>query len=654
MDTGGTFTDFVWFDGTRLHTCKVLSTPDAPERSILAGIEKLGLVEAMRAGTLRIVHGTTIATNAALQGKGARTAFITNAGFTDLLTIGRQAREDLYALHVAPAQPPVPPSLCFGVSARIDAHGQQIARPDTAQLAALAQELVESGAEAVAISLLFSYLDPEQEAEIARAMPPGLYVSCSSDVLPRIGEYERAVATWLNARLGPLVAGYLERLQRLAAPSTLAIMQSDGMHVPAEQAPQRAVRLLLSGPAGGLAAAGLLGRITDTDHLLTFDMGGTSTDVAAILGEPQLTAEGRIGSLPLAVPALNIHTIGAGGGSLAHVDEGGILHVGPQSAGATPGPACYGQGGLQATVTDANVVLGRLPASRALGGSLMLEAGAAHAALSTLGHQLGVTAEQAAVGVVELANEHMAAALRQVSVARGLDPATFTLCCFGGAGGLHVCDLADLLQIRTIIVPVHAGIFSALGMLAAAPGRSLTLTREWRLDAIESDTVEQTFADMESTLQDDMMGSGVPDTAIRFRRTAELRYAGQSFTLTLPWRSMTAMADAFHHLHRQTYGHAFPQRALELVHLGVQAHTQPGLTAFPPPATALKESEAGETRLIGHAEPVPVYARNALPAKTTIEGPALICEETTTTFVKAGWQATSTEGGAILLQTRPV
>ncbi len=629
----------------------MLSTPDAPERAILQGVEQLGLGAHLRAGRLRIIHGTTIATNAALQGQGARTALICNEGMTDLLTIGRQARDALYSLHVPAIEPPVPADLCFGVDARTGTAGESLRSPSTAALARLAREVTARRVEAVAVSLLFSYLAPEQEQRIAAALPEGLFVSCAHDVLPRIGEYERTVATWLNARLGPLVAGYLGRLRELTAPSTLAVMQSDGMTLPAADAPRRAVRLLLSGPAGGLAAAGLAAREQGLSDLLTFDMGGTSTDVAALQGEPRLTAEGAIGPYPLAIPSLDIHTIGAGGGSLASVDQGGILHVGPNSAGADPGPACYGRGGAEATVTDANVVLGRLPASLPLGGSLQLDEAAARAALGRLGSRLGISAGQAAAGVVQLANEHMAAALRRVSVARGLDPAGFSLCCFGGAGGLHVCELAELLRIRQVLVPVHAGIFSALGMLAAAPGRSRSVTREIPLRDADPAVLEREYAGLERALRDELLASASPGTTVHCRRTAELRYAGQSFTLTLPWQSVADTAAAFHQLHKNTYGHAFPGLAVELVHVGVQAHTAPGLARFPAADATPGAARAGVVAVSGCPDPVPLYRREALAAGARIPGPALISEQTTITYVKSGWHAHRTLSGSLLLRT---
>ncbi len=651
IDTGGTFTDFVLYDGRQMRTCKVLSTPGAPEQAIRTGIRILGLEERLQQGALHIVHGTTIATNAALQGQGARTALITNRGLTDLLTIGRQARQELYQLAVPALRPPVPAAWCFAADCRLDADGNTLQELTAEDLARLATAVSAADVQAVAINLLFSFHNAAHEERIAQALPAHLFVSRSSEVLPRNGEYERGIATWLNARLGPLVQGYLARMHSYCAPSPVAIMQSDGLTVDAETAPRRAARLLLSGPAGGVAAARLLAQCSGHDRLLTFDMGGTSTDVAAVQDACQLTHEGRIGDWPLAVPMLDIHTIGAGGGSLAHVDAGGILHVGPASAGADPGPACYGQGGKQATVTDANLVLGRLPADQPLGGELRLDRSAALRALEDIGRQLGTSATEAAAGIINLANDHMAAALRQVSVARGLDPASFALCCFGGAGGLHVCELADLLRIRTILIPPHAGIFSALGMLAAAPGRSRTLTREWNLDAVSDESVNTLYAQLEKDACQELYATGVTADQVRTQRTGELRYLGQSFTLSLPWTSRDEVRRDFHQLHQQTYGHSFPGQAVELVHLGVQVETDASLTEFPDSAgddTAV--TPTARVRIAGIAHPVPVYPRGSLQAGVSLAGPLLVTEPTTTALIAEHWNLRMISTGTLLLE----
>ena len=472
VDTGGTFTDFVCLDGAEVRVHKVLSTPAAPERAILQGIRELGL----QGQSYYLVHGSTVATNAVLEGKGVRTAYVTNRGLGDLLSIGRQARRELYNLQPRAGLPPVPAELCFEVGGRLGADGQLVEPLDEEELRQLADLLQSLGVEAVAINLLFSYLDERFECRIEQALPGDLFVSRSSYVLPQQGEYERGIGTWMNAWVGPRVQGYLQRLKQAIEPSPLHVMQSSALTIDAEQAARRAVNLLLSGPAGGLMGALATGEKLGLTRLLTLDMGGTSTDVALIDGQVQLTSEGSIGRYPVAVPMVDMHTIGAGGGSLARVDEGGMLVVGPESAGADPGPACYGRGGRESTVTDANLVLGRLRPAAFLGGDMRLDWQAALAVLSQLGEAMGLTAEQAALGVIALANEHMAQALRVISVERGIDPRDYTLLAFGGAGGLHVCALADALAMRRVLVPMHAGVLSALGMLAAPRGRQLSHT----------------------------------------------------------------------------------------------------------------------------------------------------------------------------------
>ena len=433
VDTGGTFTDFVVADGARLRVHKVLSTPDAPERAILQGIRELGLP----AGALALIHGSTVATNAVLEGKGVRTLMVTNRGFTDLLTIGRQARSQLYNLQPPAVAPPVPAEACHGTGGRLGADGTVLEPLTEADLADLRRAVEAVGPGAVAVNLLFSYLDDRFERRIAEVLPRDLFVSLSSEVLPEIREYERGMATWLNAYVGPLVEGYVRRLQTALPGSSVSVMQSSGDTVSADQAAGQAVRMLLSGPAGGLVGAAFVAGLGGHQRLLSFDMGGTSTDVALIEGRPGLTTEGRIGPYPVAVPMVDMHTIGAGGGSIARLDAGGMLQVGPQSAGAFPGPACYGLRGDRPTVTDANLVLGRLRADAFLGGAMRLDQAASEGALDRLAASMGCSRTEAAQGIIAVADEHMARALRAISVQRGEEPRDFTLVSFGGAGGLR-------------------------------------------------------------------------------------------------------------------------------------------------------------------------------------------------------------------------
>ena len=440
IDTGGTFTDFVLLRDNVLSVHKVLSTPSAPELAILQGIHELGLDRLADDMTLFIVHGSTVATNAVLESKGVSTAYITNHGLGDILTIGRQTRQQLYQLQPEPVPPPVPRDHCLETGGRLSANGDTIDPLTDQDLQQLLTQLRQLQPRAVAINLLFSYLDDRAERAIAGIIPKHIFVSRASQILPECKEYERGIATWLNAYVGPLVEGYLQRLATGVAHARISVMQSSGGTIAAEHAGQQAVNMLLSGPAGGIAGAKYMGDCAQHSRLLTFDMGGTSTDVALIDGELQLITEGRIGHYPVAVPMVDMHTIGAGGGSIAWIDVGGLLRVGPESAGANPGPACYGKGGVRATVTDANLILGRLQADAFLGGSMTLDIEAARQAIHGIASNMDKGIEETAEGIIRIANEHMAQALRVMSVQRGIDPRQLTLTSFGGAGGLHAAS----------------------------------------------------------------------------------------------------------------------------------------------------------------------------------------------------------------------
>ena len=630
VDTGGTFTDFVLLDadGTlRVH--KVLSTPDAPERAILQGIGDMGLDR----GDLQLVHGSTVATNAVLEGKGVKTLYITNHGFADLLNIGRQQRAALYDLQPPLPPPTVPPEHCLETAGRLDAAGHLLEPLGDTALAALVAEVERLAPEAVAINLLFSYLDPATEERIAAAMPEGVFVAVSSRVLPEIREYERGMATWLNAWIGPRVAGYLARLGEQLPGASVAVMQSSGDTVAAEQAAQNAVRMLLSGPAGGLIAAHHIG---GGEPLLSFDMGGTSTDVALVDAEPRLTTEGRIGRFPVAVPMVDMHTIGAGGGSIAWLDAGGMLQVGPESAGAAPGPACYGSGGTRPTVTDANVVLGRLQPTAFLGGRMTLDDGAARRSLGALADDMGLDTEQAARDIIAVANEHMAQALRAISIKRGIDPRERVLVSFGGAGGLHVCELAELLDMDQAMVPVHGGVLSALGMLVARPGRQLSRTRIGRLDAIDVGEIESVLAELREQGSEGLQREGFGDADCEAIASVDLRYAGQSYTLNVPWRDPAAACEDFHRLHQELYGHRL-DLPVELVNLRQWVRAPDVGLRLPEIARTPLARPFGQCGLVGLDEPVAQFWRGELAAGQVLEGPVLISEEVATSWVAPGW-----------------
>jgi N-methylhydantoinase A len=632
VDTGGTFTDLVLLDGDRLRVHKLASTPAAPERAILGGIAALG-----GPAGLAVVHGTTVATNALLEGRGARTAFVTNRGFRDLLAIGRQARRGLYALAPSAAPELVPDELCLETGGRVGADGGTVAPLTDDDLARLRAELAALTPEAVAVDLLFSFLDARHEQRVASAAPPGAFVALSHEVLPEPREYERGVATVLAARLGPEVAGYLERLGAALPALPLAVMQSSGQTVAARAAARRAVHLLLSGPAGGLTGARRAASEAGLGAVLTFDMGGTSTDVAFVGDAPALTTEAELAGLPIAVPMVDLHSIGAGGGSLAWCDAGGMLRVGPRSAGADPGPACYGRGGRRPTVTDANLVLGRLVPEAFLGGALALDRGAAERAVGELGRELDSGLEATALGIVRLADQHMADALRVISVQRGHDPRPLTLVSFGGAGGLHVCALAEALGMRRALVPAHAGALSAHGMLAAPRGRELT--RSMLGSRATDEACAAAFAALAAEGRAALVAEGaVADPrALRVVRRAALRYAGQHHALVLDWEQGVPEA-AFHALHRERYGHAL---ALPVEVVSVQVAVEAPAPELPTLAAAdpLAGRRFAPQRVAGLAAEVPVVARDALAAGAPLAGPALIVDAHATAWLAPGWRA---------------
>jgi N-methylhydantoinase A len=645
VDTGGTFTDFVHYDGVTLRSHKVLSTPVDPEQAILQGVTEMGLD---RAG-LRVIHGSTIATNAALERKGVRTAYITNRGFRDVLSIGRQARRELYNLQPPLEPPPVPAELCLETGGRLAADGSVLEDLTEEDLAALRAQVKALKPEAVAVNLLFSFLDPRFEERIAAVMPEDVFVSLSSRVLPEYREYERGLCTWLNAYVGPRVQGYLARLQRGLAPGRVAVMRSSGETCAAEQAGREAVHLLLSGPAGGLNAARYVGQTAGETRLLTFDMGGTSTDVALIDGTPRLTSRGRIGPWPVGVPMVDMHSIGAGGGSIAYVDAGGALQVGPESAGASPGPACYDAGGTLPTVTDANLVLGRLPPDAALGGSLRLQPQRALDVMTELAHQLGLASAQAAAeGVIRLANEHMAGALRVISVQRGIDPRGFALFGFGGAGGMHVCALADMLAVRRAIVPARAGVLSALGMLVAPAGRQLSRTLGCLLNEPLAGLIEEVLRDLSEKGRQALREEGVMDADILEEPALDLCYRGQSSTLTLPWQDVATAITGFHQAHERHYGHRL-DRPVELVNVRLGLRT-PARELVLPEARGVAAPRSRRARVHGIDDEVPVYQGDELSPGFVLTGPALVVEPLATTWITPGWQAQTDRQGNLLLE----
>jgi N-methylhydantoinase A len=631
IDSGGTFTDFVVLrDDGRIDSFKLRSNPASPAAVILEGIRRIA---ARRAD---VVHGSTVATNALLERKGAKTAFVTTAGFEDLIAIGRQNRPELYNLTPPLPQPVVPRSLCFGVPERMLFDGT-VQKPLLARdIGFLRKLLTASGAESVAICLLHSYQNDIHERLLLEGIRENVYACASCDISPEFREFERASTTVINAYVGPLMDRYLGELER-GCRHRLSIMQSSGGLLTAQEARKHAVRTILSGPAGGVAGAVEVARSAGFERALTFDMGGTSTDVALAGRDARLSTEACIDGFPVRVPMLDIHTAGAGGGSIARVDTGASLRVGPESAGAQPGPACYGTGELP-TVTDAHVVLGRIAGDQLVGGAMSIDPLRAQSALARLGEQLGLDAVSAASAVIRIANSNMERAIRAVSVERGEDPRGYPLVAFGGCGGLHACEIAEELGIRTVIVPRMAGALSALGMLLADRTRDYSAGAMG--EALSAGEIERRFRQMEKQARKDVRGATL-------RRFADIRYAGQSYELAVPWISGKPSA-AFHDEHQRVYGYSDSKRVTQIVTLRVRATLK-----VKRPTLRTRQSVAvpgGQRRvwIAGRWRKVATGPREMIGTAAT-PGPAVITDYGSTTLVPPGWMARLDNAGSLVL-----
>lgn len=655
IDAGGTFTDFMFVQIGRSVTIEVhktLSTPDAPERAIMQGIIALGLESKLQDQSLQIVHGSTVATNLVLEGKQARTVFVSNYGFGDMLQLARQTRPQLYALDFPPITPPVAAELCLETGGRIGADGSVVEPLLESEIDELVAKIQALEPQAVAINLLFSFLDDRFERAIEAAIHSAavpVCVSRSSQVLPEYREYERGIATWLNASLTPAVSGYLQRLQANLGNNSLQLMQSNGETLGATQAADSAVNLLLSGPAGGLTAISYLGEQLGVSKIISFDMGGTSTDVALLDGDIGTTSEAFIDRYPVAVSMVDMHTIGAGGGSIAFVDSGGMLQVGPRSAGADPGPACYDRGGTEATVTDANLVLARLQADVALAGSLQLNSALASAAVQRIADKIDLSIEQTALGIVSIANEHMARAIRLISVNRGHDPQDFVLASFGGAGGLHVCALADAMQMRAAIVPIHGGVLSALGMVVAHRGRHFSKTFEIEVARINETQLNAEFVTLEQHGIEQLSQEGLEPSSMTIKRSADMRYRGQSYTLNIAWESSIEALAAFRKLHSKRYGYSH-NTDVELVNIRVNVSVPNQRFNLPAADSPSSCNNFRYRKVYGHEAEAIVTARADMNVGQKINGPAIITEYSATTFVEPFWTVELDPLGNLLLE----
>jgi N-methylhydantoinase A/oxoprolinase/acetone carboxylase beta subunit len=629
VDAGGTFTDFiVLFDDGHLETFKMRSNPRAPADVILAGIAR-----AAAGVKAEVVHGSTVATNALLERKGAKTAFVTTAGFEDLIEIGRQNRTELYNLMPAPRRLLVAREMCFGVKERVHFDGVIAQKPSAAELKRVAARLKKSGAKSIAVCFLHSYRNSANERAVAKALAlAGIYLCTSHEISPEIREYERGSTTVVNAYVGPLMDSYLSQLERSPQGRRIAIMQSNGGFLSARDARKHAVRTVLSGPAGGLVGALETARASGFTRVLGFDMGGTSTDVSLVDGVPRHTTEASIDGYPIRVPMLDIHTVGAGGGSIARVDAGGLLRVGPESAGADPGPACYGTGSA-ATVTDAHVVLGRIATEQLLGGAMAIDRERAAAAVGKIAERLGLDLASAAAGILRVANANMERAIRVVSVERGHDPRDFALVAFGGCGGLHACEIATELGIRSVIVPEYAGALSALGMLMA------DAVRDYAAGVLGRRDIEKIAAALEQKARRESPGAEI-------EHTADLRYRGQSYELNVPLKDAAML---FHREHEKIYGYANPDREVEFVALRVRARTSVEKPKLVRSGAAKKgKPERRRVWVGGGSKEIDVWKRECLTERAKA-GPALVLDYGSTTLVPPGWKFRVDRAGNLLL-----
>jgi N-methylhydantoinase A len=638
IDTGGTFTDCVWVDRTSVRILKVFSTPADPSHAIVDALTRIGA----DAGDLVLIHGTTVGTNTLLERKGARVAFVTTAGFEDSIEIGRQARPRLYDFFFERIPPLVPAELRFGVPERTGSEGKIIRRPTEAELAKLSQEIARAKPDAIAVSLLFSFANPENERSVAKALKKlKLPISLSHVVLPEFREYERANTIVINAYLQPVMQSYLASLQRRVAASSprsrVFVMQSSGGITSAASAALEPVRTVLSGPAGGVVGASTMARHSEFERIISFDMGGTSTDVALVDGEPRVSSEGEVAGLPVRVPMLDIHTVGAGGGSIARFDAAGALRVGPESAGADPGPICYGRG-EQPTVTDANLLLGRLPAERFLGGDFTLDAERTRRAIQQWlrRNRPSISVEEFASGVVRVVNANMEKALRVVSIERGYDPREFTLVAFGGAGGMHACELAQALSIPRVIVPPLPGALSAYGILVSDIVRDYARTLLWRIsgNSARLEDLTKQFDELQQRATSELRGEGWKEK-ISFSRSLDVRYRGQGYELNIPFTR--AFATAFHGEHQRRYGYSHPERELELVTIRLRANI--ASPSVPPPRRRQKISTAAsfiQVHFDGRKMRTAIYDRDSLQPKQLYRGPAIVTEYSATTVIPPG------------------
>jgi N-methylhydantoinase A len=692
IDTGGTFTDCVWTEAGRLRMLKVFSTPTDPSQAIVEALNKIA-----PENDLVLLHGTTVGTNTLLERKGARTALVTTKGFEDAIEIGRQTRPKLYDFFFDRIEPLAPKDLRFGVNERTASDGEILTQPTPEELRTLTEQLVAANPQSIAISLLFSFANSTNEEAVAEALKSlNVPLSISHQILPEFREYERTSTVVINAYLQPVMQRYLEKLearlpasgsrlpktfghrvpeagsQRPEARSRIFVMQSSGGITALSTAAREPVRTVLSGPAGGVVGAASTARASGFDRIIAFDMGGTSTDVSLVEGEIKTATDAQIAGFPVSVPMLDIHTVGAGGGSLARFDAAGVLRVGPESAGADPGPICYGRG-TQPTVTDANLLLGRLQPTRFLGGDFTLDLDRTRALTKEWlrKQNFNLSLEKFAAGVIRVVNSTMEKAIRVVSIERGRDPRHFALVAFGGAGGLHACALAEALSIPHVIVPALPGALSALGILASDVVKDYSRTVLWRASGkVPSEKLIREFAAMEKAATRDFREEAWQGTP-HYHRSVDLRYRGQGYELNLPF-TKNLLRD-FEQEHHRRYGYTHPTREVELVTLRLRAVLKSGTTrlgktdhmgkighvgtgAFARPGRAMLGRLASpkvQVLFEGKKQETKIYSRDELHPGKHYPGPAIITEYSATTVIPPGKHFRVDQANNLIVSARP-
>jgi len=650
VDTGGTFTDFIYKSGSEWGVLKILSTPDNPAKAVLEGLKKV-----MKNKNFQVVHGSTVATNAILERKGANTALITNKRFEDVFEIGRQNRSQLYNLKYKREPMLVPSSLRFGINCRINVDGEEIEPFDEQEARNIISKLKKAEVESVAVCFLFSFLNPSHEVKMGELLKEAkIPYSLSHKVLSEFREYERTSTTIINAYVSPKMKRYISYIVQNFGGDELRVMQSNGGSISADTAMEESVRTILSGPAGGAVGAYEIAKTAGFEKIITFDMGGTSTDVSLIDGNLPLTMESTISNFPVKVPMIDIHTVGAGGGSIAYIDNGGSLAVGPESAGADPGPICYGRGD-KITVTDANLFLGRLVADNFLGGSMALKKDKLERYFKEMANKINITPKELAEGILAVANAAMERAIRVISVERGYNPQEFALFSFGGAGGMHAVSLARLLKIPKVIVPMNPGILSAIGMLMADIIKDYSLTVMLRNEDINNEIINDKFEPIIEKACDEMALEGVSRNNIKIEKFLDIRYLGQSYEILVPYKE--GFVEEFHKLHEQNYGYSNKDKPIEIVNVRLRAKGMAEKPDFEKIETGSQEPEQnaylGSQKVVfdGKSYETKLFDRKKLKSGNVIKGAAIVVEYSSTIVLPPNSKAMVDEYGNLIIDT---